>query len=82
MEGFEILSDSPAFVISQSKSVLLEKGIYSGNTMVPRLLQIIKCQPSILRLRFLSFQRIFRPNSLRINKLALPGLNIPKITKK
>ena len=32
----------------------------------------------ILRVRFLSFQRVLGPHSLRINKLAFPRLKIPK----
>jgi len=51
---FEILSDSPSFVISQSKSVLLEKSVDSRNTVVPALFKVVKSQSSVLGLGLLS----------------------------
>jgi len=55
VEGFEILPHAPAFVVSQGETVFLEKGVDSGNTVVPRLFKIIESQSSVLGLSFLSF---------------------------
>ncbi len=41
---FEICPDSPAFVIGQCVSVLLEKCVDTGDSSVPRVLQILQCQ--------------------------------------
>jgi len=43
---FEVCSDSPALVISQCVSVLLEEGVDTWNTPVPGVLQIFQCQTS------------------------------------
>lgn len=39
---FEICPDSPAFVICQCVSVLLEKCVDTGDSSVPRVFQILK----------------------------------------
>ncbi len=41
---FEISPDSPAFVIGQCVSVLLEKCVDAGDSSVPGILQILQCQ--------------------------------------
>lgn len=60
----EVLPDSPSLVVSQSKAILLEKGIDSRDSSVPRVIKVFESQPSILGLSFLSFQCVFRPHSL------------------
>lgn len=42
----EVCSDSPALVISQSVSVLLEECVDTWNTSVPGVLEILQCQTS------------------------------------
>lgn len=42
----EVCSYSPALVISQSVSVLLEECVDTWNTSVPGVLQILQCQTS------------------------------------
>lgn len=42
----KVCSDSPALVISQSVSVLLEECVDTRNTSVPGVLQILQCQTS------------------------------------
>jgi hypothetical protein len=38
---FKILSDSPAFVVGQSESVFLEKSVYSRDSVVPIVFQVV-----------------------------------------
>lgn len=68
----EILSDSPALVISECQTILLEEGINSGDASVPRVLQVIKSQSSILSSCLLSLECIFSPHTLRIQEFRLP----------
>lgn len=42
----EVCSDSPAFVIGQSVSVLLEKCVDSGDPSVPRVFQVLQGESS------------------------------------
>ena len=43
---FEVGPDSPAFVISQSVSVLLEQGVDARYTSVPAVLKVLQGQTS------------------------------------
>ena len=66
---FEILSDSPALVICECESVLLEESIDSGDTSVPGVLEVIKCKSAVLSCCLLSLQCILGPDSLRVQEL-------------
>ena len=37
----EVLTDAPAFIICESEAILLEEGVNTGDTSVPRVLQIV-----------------------------------------
>lgn len=65
----ELLPHSPSFVVGEGQSVFLEEGVYTGNTVIPTFLQIVKRQSSVLSLCLLSFNCIFCPNSLTVHKL-------------
>lgn len=65
----ELLPHSPSFVVGKSQSVLLEEGVYTGNTVIPTFLQIVKRQSSVLSLCFLSLDRILCPNPLAVHEL-------------
>ena len=64
----------PTAIICKRVTVLAEKSVDPRNASVPRVLQILECQTTILRIGFLALKGILRPNSLRINKFTLPGL--------
>ncbi len=66
---FEILTKPPSFIIRQGQTIFLKERVDSRNSVVPTFFKVIKGQSPILGLRFLSFQGIFGPHSLRINKL-------------
>lgn len=74
---FEVLPDSPAFIVGQREPILLEESVDPGNTVIPGLLQIIQRQPPILALGLLAFHGILRPHPLTVNKLRLPSLYVP-----
>jgi hypothetical protein len=57
-------------------SILLEERIDTWNASVPAVFQILQCQSSVLRIRFLSLQSILCPHALRIYELRLPRLDV------
>mmetsp|Transcript_31758 Transcript_31758/g.36108 ORF Transcript_31758/g.36108 Transcript_31758/m.36108 type:complete len:252 (-) Transcript_31758:2893-3648(-) len=73
---FEILSDTPSFVVGQGKTIFLEQSVNSGNTTIPRFFQIFQGQTTILGIGFLSLQEVFGPNTLGIDEFGLPSLDI------
>src|SRR3989338_6711493 len=72
----EFISNSPPFIIGKDMSVLLEEGINSRNTSVPRILQIFQAKLSVLFHSFSSLCCVFGPYTLRINEFRLPRLEI------
>jgi len=74
---FEILSDPPPFIISQGQPIFLKERVDARNTSVPRVFEICQRQSSVLRDCLLPLECIFGPNSLRVDKLTLPSLDIP-----
>lgn len=72
----KVSAHPPALVISQCVPVLLEQCIYTRNTTIPRVLQILKRQSSVLGCSLLPLQPILCPHSLAVNELTLPWLNI------
>ena len=73
---FEVSSNPPSHIVSQSVSILLEQSVNSRNTTIPRVFQIFQRQTSVLGVGFLTFQSVFCPHTLGIDELTLPGLNI------
>mmetsp|Transcript_39127 Transcript_39127/g.70495 ORF Transcript_39127/g.70495 Transcript_39127/m.70495 type:complete len:457 (+) Transcript_39127:2263-3633(+) len=68
--------DTPTPIVGQGVPVLAEEGIDTRNTTIPRILQILERQSSILRIGLLALQCILCPHTLRVHKLTLPGLQI------
>jgi hypothetical protein len=73
---FELLPDSPTLIIGKSEPIFLEESIDSRNTMIPGLFQIIQSESSVLSLGLLSLDCILGPDSLTVNKLGVPSLNV------
>lgn len=72
----ELLPDSPAFVISKGEPVLLEESVDTRNTVVPAFLKIVKSKSPVLRFCLLAFDGILSPDSLAVNKLGVPCLDV------
>ena len=73
----EVLSNPPALIISKRQPILLEKSINSWNASVPRVLKVLQRQPPVLLLSLLPLESILSPDSLTIDELALPRLDVP-----
>mmetsp|Transcript_39335 Transcript_39335/g.83813 ORF Transcript_39335/g.83813 Transcript_39335/m.83813 type:complete len:1257 (-) Transcript_39335:3240-7010(-) len=73
---FEVLSHTPALVESQGVSILLEQSIDSRDSTIPGILQILQSQAPVLGVGLLPLQRILGPDSLRVDELGLPGLDV------
>mmetsp|Transcript_67280 Transcript_67280/g.140139 ORF Transcript_67280/g.140139 Transcript_67280/m.140139 type:complete len:747 (+) Transcript_67280:1153-3393(+) len=71
-----IRPDAPPLVVRQGVPILLEQRVDPWNPTIPRILQILERQPSVLRVCLLPLQRILRPHTLRVEKLALPRLDV------
>ena len=76
LELLEVGSHSPSFVVGQSVPVLLEEGVDTGNSPIPRILEIFQSESPVLCRSFLSLQTILRPHPLTVDKLALPRLDV------
>lgn len=77
LELLELRANSPTLVISQSVTILLEQSVDPRDTPVPTVLQVFEGQTTILGVCFLTFQRILGPDTLRVDKLRFPWLNVP-----
>ena len=42
LELLKVLADSPALVVGESQSILLEQGVNSWDTVVPTVLEVIE----------------------------------------
>ena len=73
---FEVSSNSPSFIISQSVTIFLKQGINTRNPSIPRVFKILKSETTILSISLLTFESILCPHTLTVYKLTLPGLNI------
>ena len=73
---FEFSPDPPALVISQRMSVLLKESVNPRNASVPRILQVLQSQSSVLCIGLLSLQSILCPNSLRVNEFTVPWVYV------
>jgi hypothetical protein len=72
----EVLSDTPALIVCKRESVFLEQCVYARDATVPAIFKIIQCETTILSKSFLSLEGILGPNSLGVDKLRLPTLNV------
>jgi len=75
--GLEVLTHTPALIVGEGETVLLEECVDSRNAVVPRFFQVVQGQTPILGLGLLAFERVLGPNPLRVYELALPRLNVP-----
>lgn len=76
LELLEVLTHPPSLIVSECQTILLEQGVDSRNTVIPTILQVIKCETSILSLCFGTFQCILGPNPLGVLELTLPGVDV------
>jgi hypothetical protein len=74
----EFSSKPPTTIVRQRVAIFAEKSIDARDTSVPRIFKIFQCQAAILSIGLLSLERILSPNTLGVNKLALPWLKIPE----
>ena len=74
---FEVLSHSPALVVGQGKSVLLEESVNSRNTSVPGIFKVGESKAPVLGHCFFSLEGVLCPDTLRVYEFTLPRLNIP-----
>lgn len=72
----ELQSTPPPFIESEDIFVFLEKSVYSGNSEVPRVFQVVDVESLVLKELLLSFESILRPHSSRVLDLLLPRDNI------
>ena len=77
----EVRAHSPAFVIGQSVPVLLEEGVDSGDSPVPRVLQVLQSEAPVLSIGLLPLQPVLRPHPLAVNELALPWLYVAAVDR-
>ena len=75
--SLELGSDSPALVVGESVAILLEQGVDSGNSAIPRILQIFERDSPVLSSGLLSFKGILCPHALGIDELGFPWLDVP-----
>mmetsp|Transcript_6537 Transcript_6537/g.26220 ORF Transcript_6537/g.26220 Transcript_6537/m.26220 type:complete len:208 (+) Transcript_6537:3427-4050(+) len=73
---FESQSHAPTLIVRERVSILLEQGVDARNTAIPRVFQVLQCETTILRLRFLTLQRVLSPHALGIVKFSLPRLDV------
>mmetsp|Transcript_29770 Transcript_29770/g.62393 ORF Transcript_29770/g.62393 Transcript_29770/m.62393 type:complete len:346 (-) Transcript_29770:4155-5192(-) len=71
-----VRAEAPALVVGERVPVLLEERVDPRDAAVPRILQILKRQTAILCVCLLAFQRVLSPNTLRIQELRLPRLQV------
>ena len=72
----EVLPDSPAFVVCERQSILLEEGVNARNAAVPRIFLVVMGHSTVLSGRFLTLQGVFSPYTLRVQELRLPRLDV------
>ena len=74
----ELRPSSETLVEREGRAILLEQGVNSGQTTVPRVLQILQGQSSTLLVGFQALLRVLRPHALRVDELRLPRDDIPE----
>ena len=57
-------------------SVFLEEGVDPRDPPVPRVLQVLQREPSVLSCGLLPLQSILSPHSLAVDELTLPWLDV------
>ena len=72
----ELGAHAPALVVRQGVPVLLEEGVDARDAAVPRVLEVLQGEAAVLGLRLLTLEGILSPDALRVDKLALPGLDV------
>mmetsp|Transcript_1930 Transcript_1930/g.3398 ORF Transcript_1930/g.3398 Transcript_1930/m.3398 type:complete len:226 (+) Transcript_1930:445-1122(+) len=68
----EISADTPALVVGEGVTVLLEEGADAGNTSVPRVLEIFKGETTVLLHGLLAFEHVLGPDTLAVEELLFP----------
>lgn len=68
--------DSPSLVIRERVSVLLEERVDSGDSSIPRVLEILEREPSVLSGGLLPLHRVLAPDPSRVLEFRLPGLEV------
>ncbi len=72
----ETCADAPAFVIRERVPILLKQGVDARDAAVPRVFKVLERETPVLRVGLLAFERILGPDALRVEELALPGLDV------
>ena len=68
--------NSPTSIVGKSVPILAKEGVNARNTPVPRIFEIFNRQTAILGVGLLTLQGILGPNSLRVDELTFPGLQV------
>mmetsp|Transcript_13659 Transcript_13659/g.18093 ORF Transcript_13659/g.18093 Transcript_13659/m.18093 type:complete len:330 (-) Transcript_13659:4853-5842(-) len=72
----ELRAHAPPLVVGERVPVFLEQRVDPRNTPVPRVLEILEGEPPVLRVRLLPLERVFGPDSLGVDELAFPRLDV------
>jgi len=72
----EVGAHSPPLVVGEGVPVLLEEGVDTRDTTIPRIFQVLQCQAAVLCIGLLALQSVLRPHTLAVNELTLPWLDI------
>ena len=74
----EFSTSTESLIEAERTPVFLEQSVDTWKTTVPTILEILKCQSSVLLVRLLSLLRVLGPHSLRIDELSFPRDDITK----
>lgn len=68
----EVLTNTPALVVGQRQAILLEEGVDSRHSAIPRVLEVVERQSAVLSLGLFSLEGVLGPDTLAVNVLGLP----------
>eukprot|EP00967_Tisochrysis_lutea_P025531 scaffold29471_cov28-Tisochrysis_lutea.AAC.5 len=57
-------------------AVLLKERVDTRDATIPRVLEVLEREPSVLSVSFLTLERILGPHALRVHELRFPRLDI------
>lgn len=61
--------------------VFLEQGVDSRDASVPGVFQVLQSEPPVLSIGLLPLEPVFCPNTLTVNELTFPWLNVTTVSK-
>mmetsp|Transcript_33774 Transcript_33774/g.44564 ORF Transcript_33774/g.44564 Transcript_33774/m.44564 type:complete len:256 (-) Transcript_33774:445-1212(-) len=73
---FEVLAHAPALIVGEGEAIFLEERVDARHSAIPRVLQVVQRQSTVLRLRLFPFECVLGPDALAVHVLRLPRLDV------